>query len=237
MIETFTALLLAHALADFVLQPKAWVDSKARPLTLLKHGIVVLALSVAATGAAHPVLPALALAHVLIDAGKARLAKPGLAAFLADQAAHLATLAAAASLLPTLWQTGLWGAAPPALLHVMALCAGAILATRAGQFAVEFLMKAHAPADAMSDGLPQGGATIGLLERTLIFVLILAGELGAIGFLIAAKSILRFGTVSESRSASEYVIIGTLASFGWAILAALAARELAALLEIVSPSP
>lgn len=66
-------------------------------------------------------------------------------------------------------------------------------------------------------GLVDGGKWIGLLERTLIFVLIMAGEFQAIGFLIAAKSILRF-QYSKERSHSETVIIGTLASFAWAIV-------------------
>ncbi len=239
MTATFAALLFAHLLADFVLQPKSWVAAKAQPLTLLKHGIIVLALSVTATGAVHPALVALALLHMLTDLAKATLAKPGLAAFLADQAVHLATIAGIMVLVPGLWASGLWADAT-GLAQVMAYGAGLILATRTGQFAVDFLMKAQTPAGASLDGLPKGGATIGLLERALIFVLILAGEMAAIGFLIAAKSILRFGTVSESRAASEYVIIGTLASFGWAILAALATRELAGLLpplEIAPRSP
>ena len=37
-----------------------------------------------------------------------------------------------------------------------------------------------------------------------------------IGFLVAAKSVLRFEAAREAVKA-EYVIIGTLASFGWAI--------------------
>ena len=50
--------------------------------------------------------------------------------------------------------------------------------------------------------------------------MILGGLPEGIGFLIAAKSVLRFGTVREEAKLSEYVIIGTLASFGWALLAA-----------------
>ena len=46
------------------------------------------------------------------------------------------------------------------------------------------------------------------------------------------KSILRFGTVKDDRRVSEYVIIGTLASFGWAILWASAT---AALLDLLPP--
>jgi hypothetical protein len=41
-----------------------------------------------------------------------------------------------------------------------------------------------------------------------------------VAFLIAAKSILRFGTVQKDRAASEYVIVGTLASVGWSMVTA-----------------
>ena len=77
------------------------------------------------------------------------------------------------------------------------------------------------------DGMPGGGKMIGLLERGLIYILVLAGLPIGIGFLVAAKSVLRFetakeGDLAENRKRSEYVIIGTLASFGWAILVSLA---------------
>jgi hypothetical protein len=52
--------------------------------------------------------------------------------------------------------------------------------------------------------------------------MVLVDQPAAIGFLIAAKSILRFDMASESRAAGEYVIIGTLASFAWALVAAFA---------------
>ena len=53
------------------------------------------------------------------------------------------------------------------------------------------------------------------------------GQPTGVTFLIAAKSVLRFNTVSGDRKASEYVIIGTLASIGWAMLTALAIVSLA----------
>ena len=91
-----------------------------------------------------------------------------------------------------------------------------------------------------NNGLRDGGRQIGLLERGLIFLFILTNLPVAVGFLIAAKSVLRFGTASRDQRTAEYVIIGTLASFGWAILAALATQ--AALdhlppLEIAAPAP
>ena len=49
----------------------------------------------------------------------------------------------------------------------------------------------------------------------MIFVLILAGQPSAIGFLIGAKSLFRFGEIGAgaSRKEVEYIIIGTLMSF------------------------
>lgn len=112
----------------------------------------------------------------------------------------------------------------------MALTAGGILASRAGGFAIGLLMAPFAAAS--PDGLPGGGRVIGQLERGLIFAMILLGQPEGVGLLIAAKSILRFGAVKDDRAASEYVIIGTLASVIWALLAA---HGTAALLSVLPP--
>lgn len=54
----------------------------------------------------------------------------------------------------------------------------------------------------------------------MMFILI--DQPTSIGFLIAAKSILRFGEIKDTsqRKVAEYIIIGTFLSFGWAILVA-----------------
>lgn len=219
MTETLAALLFAHALADFVFQTRWMVENKRRPEGLVLHGLVVLATAVAATGALDPGLLWLAALHIAIDAIKARLG-PGLAPFLADQAAHLASIGALALWRPGLWAGGLW-AEVTALPALMLLAAGAILATRAGGFAVGLLMQPLAerlPPEVTAESLPGAGRVIGLLERGLIFVLVLIGQPQGVGFLIAAKSILRYGALKDDRALSEYVIIGTLASFGWALV-------------------
>lgn len=217
MTETFAALLLAHALADFVLQTRWIALNKRRFPVLLLHGAIVLALAQAALGRVDAwELLALALLHIATDALKSRLAAPGLAAFLADQSAHLAAIAALAALRPDLWAGGIWAGLGwlPAL---MALAAGLILTTRAGGFAVGLLMRPWADDD-LPKGLTNGGTLIGLLERGLIFLLVMVGQPAGVGFLVAAKSVLRFETTSKDQRAGEYVIIGTLASFGWALL-------------------
>ncbi len=60
---------------------------------------------------------------------------------------------------------------------------------------------------------------IGILERLFVFVFVVTNHWEAIGFLLAAKSVFRFGdlTSSKDRKLTEYILIGTLLSFGIAI--------------------
>jgi Protein of unknown function (DUF3307) len=172
----------------------------------------------------------------------------GFAPFMIDQALHLVSLIALTLWMPNLWAQGLW--APGAVVTgddggilgtglwseetplpvnhlpaLMVLLTGLILSTRAGGFAVGLLMEPFAPHLGKGDAgksLPGAGRVIGHLERGLIFALVLFGQAQGVGLLIAAKSILRFGAVKDDRRLSEYVIIGTLASFGWALIVAFA---------------
>jgi len=66
----------------------------------------------------------------------------------------------------------------------------------------------------LGKGLQNAGKYIGWLERFLIVTFVWAGELSAIGFLIAAKSIFRFGEIKDKqdRQLAEYILIGTLLS-------------------------
>lgn len=172
----------------------------------------------------------------------------GFGPFMIDQGLHLVSLIALTLWLPDLWAQGLWSpgslvtgddggilgtglwsddvAVPITHLPaVMVLVTGLVLATRAGGFAVGLLMEPFAPHLGKGDAgksLPGAGRVIGYLERGLIFALVLFGQAQGVGLLIAAKSILRFGAVKDDRRLSEYVIIGTLASFGWALIAAYA---------------
>jgi len=67
-----------------------------------------------------------------------------------------------------------------------------------------------------------------MLERLLVFVLIILEQWSAIGFLITAKSVLRFSDISKAkdRKLTEYILIGTLLSFGLAILVGLGYQKL-----------
>jgi hypothetical protein len=231
MTETLAALLLAHVLADFVFQPDWMARGKRQVKPLALHGLIVLASAIAATGSLDPGLVWLAALHIAVDALKAR-AKPTLRLFLLDQAAHGLALASLAQARPDIWADGIWSA--DALLSgLLALAAGAILTLRAGGFAVGMLMAPFAaklPPKVKAESLPGAGNVIGQMERGLIFTLVLVGQPEGVGLLIAAKSILRFGAVKDDRALSEYVIIGTLASFGWALVVAYATLALLAAL-------
>jgi hypothetical protein len=75
--------------------------------------------------------------------------------------------------------------------------------------------------------LENAGEVIGILERLLIFLFVFLGKWEGIGFLLAAKSVFRFGDLKEAHDMklTEYVLIGTLLSFGMATLIALIAQK------------
>ncbi len=242
MTETFAALLFAHAITDFILQTNGMAQGKqarqAVPFTL--HIAIVAATATFALGTtAWLPIATLTAAHFIIDLAKTFAPPKRLWPFIADQTAHILAIAAISAWLPDLWSSGLWSTALPrtaALPSLMALAAGLILATRAGGFAVGLLMAPWAALD-LPKGLANGGKLIGWMERGLIFLLVIVGQTGQIGFLIAAKSILRFETASKDQQAGEYVIIGTLASFGWALAAAYATLALTGLLPPLGIPP
>lgn len=69
------------------------------------------------------------------------------------------------------------------------------------------------------------GRVIGILERILVYHLVLKSQYAAIGLVLAAKSFTRFKDL-EKRRYAEYVLIGTLASTLLAMLTAAAVEAL-----------
>lgn len=213
MLTTALALICAHLIADYLLQTSWIITNKKRPVAMGAHiAIVFITAALALRGSIGPALTLTAL-HLIIDVIKTHFAPEKLWAYLADQAAHFATIILIFFIFPqisTLWP------ADTAFNGPLATIAGLIVTVWAGGPAIGLLMQDFH--DSQGDGLPNAGRMIGMLERAVIFLLVLTGQPAAIGFLIAAKSVLRFDTASKDQKASEYVIIGTLASFGWALL-------------------
>ena len=80
------------------------------------------------------------------------------------------------------------------------------------------------------NSLASAGLWIGVLERLLIVTFVLLHQYSAIGFLIGAKSLLRFGdsTAIHPRKQSEYILIGTLLSVCFALFTTIIASKLLA---------
>ena len=75
-----------------------------------------------------------------------------------------------------------------------------------------------------SDELHNAEKIIGNTERLMTLTFVLTGDYEVVGFIMAAKSILRY---SESKTAkSEYVLIGTLLSYAIAIFLGLSIKHL-----------
>lgn len=234
MSETFLALLAAHLVADFPLQPGWMVRAKRNPAVLLLHVAVVAVTAVLALGTASawPLLTILVGTHLAMDAVKVYFLGDDFRAFAWDQMVHLAVMAGLAVAFPLTLARGFWGQLPPPQLqlYLLAICFLACVIANLPVGAI-LIRKVTAPftPDLAEDiqGLPNGGTYIGYLERALILLLILAGQPAGVGFLITAKSILRFGEVKDSRQRklTEYIIIGTFLSFGWGLMIALLTQQ------------
>ena len=243
MTEMAILLLTAHLVADFVLPTDRLSPRMGKAGAFALHIGIVLALSALALGGGWAVAAGIAAAHAAIEALR-RWALPDAArdslwAYLAGQTLHLGTITAAAALAPETLAAGLWSPLPPAALISAIYLSGLVITTLGTAPLIRGLM------EPFRGGAPQGslenaGRMIGLLERSLIFLMVAIGEPTGIGFLIAAKSILRFGAAANDTDttakikASEYVIIGTLFSFGLALFLASMTVEVLHMLDLVS---
>ena len=82
---------------------------------------------------------------------------------------------------------------------------------------------AEAQSNIQTESLSSAGKYIGILERLLVFTFIMVNHWEGVGFMVAAKSVFRFSDLAQAkqRKLTEYVLIGTLLSFGMAVLTAI----------------
>ncbi len=225
----FAKLLLAHLIGDFLLQPKRALVHKqthrAASWFLYLHAAVHFGLTLLLVWdmSFWKMAAIIAVSHLLIDLAKlytrSWFANDRIP-FLLDQLAHLAVLFAVVTY-------------PETAAAVTRILGNADWPLLAGLFFVTFpaaIINAKL-LEGLSDqiqldhtSLPGAGMMIGILERLLVFLFILLDRWEAIGLLIAAKSVFRFNDLKESnnRKWTEYILIGTLLSFGMAMAAGLA---------------
>jgi hypothetical protein len=220
----FVKLLLAHLFGDFLLQPTSWVldkeKKKHRSIYLYLHTFLHFILAWVLVGkiAFGWYALALAITHGCIDFLKLyfQTQKTKRTWFSVDQILHLIVIVAITLIYNntpidnTAFNNSFW-----------IVFTGIILLTKPTSIIIKNIISIWTPENkTKDDSLQNAGNYIGILERLFVFCFILTGHFEAIGFLLAAKSIFRFGDLKEAkdRKLTEYVLIGTLLSFGIALL-------------------
>lgn len=216
--------LIAHIVADFYAQPECISRGKHeyifRSWHIYVHALVVFVMSALMTPARGFILwaGAIAVLHFGIDAAKCALErvfgqKNHRILFFADQILHLAVIWAA-----VLFYMRTGGAisgyciADIFTTHDLLVFVGFLLCLKPANVFIRVCL-ASLPTVGVSlkdESLQKAGRWIGSMERMLTFSLVLLGEYTAIGFIIAAKSVLRYSAADKA----EYVLVGTLMSFG-----------------------
>ena len=230
----FIKLLLAHLLGDFIWQPNSWVaDKEAKKhksiylyLHILLHGILAALLAGEIQFIPYAIL--IAVTHGAIDLIKLNFQKSTTKRtwFVVDQIAHILILIGIVFLYKNKTIELLWFGN-----QFWILITGLLFITKPTSIFIKTIISIWSPEESNShidNSLASAGNYIGILERLFVFGFILTGHFEAIGFLLAAKSIFRFGDLKEAkdRKLTEYVLIGTLISFGIAILTGLIVQAL-----------
>jgi hypothetical protein len=222
--SVFLPLLTGHLVADFWLQPGSWVQHKRE--NGWKSGKLILHAGLASI---LPVIftfqlslwwffPVIFILHFITDIFKSKL-KDTIPAFLADQLLHIVVLWILA-----IYVTDSTISENAATFWIYA--AGFVLVTNPAGIFTGMFLNAVIP-NKNKKSKHDISAWIGILERILILIFILAGQFAAIGFLIAAKSIFRFNDTREDGNIkAEYFLLGTLISFTLAIAIGLLIKHL-----------
>lgn len=219
-------IILAHFIGDFLLQPQSWVTEKnnnkakssKRYIHILIHGLLVLLV----LWDIHYWLLALfvMLSHGIIDTIKLYTQKESNKThwFFIDQALHIVSIL-------VLWflffkpEINLNALVDDEKIWIYAIAL--LFITIVSAIVIRELMSSWSITlnDNDEESLKNAGKYIGMLERLFVFVFVITGNWEGIGFLLAAKSVFRFGDLKESkdRKLTEYILIGTLSSFGIAV--------------------
>lgn len=220
----FFKLILAHLVGDFLLQPSSWVKAKEqqklRAWQLYVHAGVHGALSWLLIWDVSFWKWALliALVHFAIDSAKVVFQTENTRRtwFLTDQMLHVVSLCLIASWFQAVSPTSVFSS----LENHLGLLTLVLFLTKPASIFIKTVISKWTPQDNDTESLENAGKYIGILERMFVFIFIVTNHWEGVGFLLAAKSIFRFGDLKEPkhRNLTEYVMIGTMLSFGIAVL-------------------
>ena len=235
--KLLTALLLAHLISDFALQTdkscKKKLIYKICSIELYIHSAIVTILSLIAIWdrSLYAAAIFLGLSHLIIDIFKSYCKKDNLYSFVIDQALHIVIiiLCAQVCIYKYEWVAPEWYSTD--ILKCLTYATAFILSWKPANLIIKHILSQNSINIKRSDITGQtlneefrAGALIGTIERWLIIIFILLGSYEAVGFLLAAKSIIRFKETDTSKT--EYVLTGTLLSVFIAVISAIICKAL-----------
>lgn len=223
----FLKFLLAHILGDFVFQPEKWVNDKenkkVKSLSLYFHiGVHALSLLIILLLDLQQYWLGflfIIVTHYCIDLLKLYLQKKKTKRiwFFIDQVLHLFMLMIAASFYED-FQLSIENSITEKTLLLLIFI---LMVVFVSAIIIKIIITQWNPESKKEndDSLAKAGRYIGILERLFVFTFVITNHWEGIGFLLAAKSVFRFGdlTSSKDRKLTEYILIGTLLSFGFAV--------------------
>lgn len=224
-----TKLILVHLSGDFILQPGSWVKEKElrkhRSPKLYLHALIHGVLTMLLVWDIQFWIPVLiiVITHYFIDLAKVVFQKAHnkKSWFIADQLLHLLVIAA----IWYAWENPSFSLEAIDTRNLLILVTAIVFLTNPASLIIKTLISQWTPdtIPTVNASLPDAGKFIGILERLLVITFVIHNHWEAVGFLLAAKSVFRFGNLKESydRKLTEYVLIGTLLSFGIALATAL----------------
>ncbi|WP_298777823.1 DUF3307 domain-containing protein [uncultured Polaribacter sp.] len=236
----FLKFLLAHVLGDFVFQSEKWVKDKEQkkiksPKLYIHIGIhtILLLLFIKFNIQQYWLgLIIITTSHYIIDVLKLTYQKKKnkRSWFFIDQVLHVLMLVFTSILYTKSSFSFDTFFTDKTLLLIISI----LLITSVSPIIIKVFITQWNPESKKEndDSLAKAGRYIGILERLFVFVFVITNHWEAIGFLLAAKSVFRFGDLTESkdRKLTEYILIGTLLSFGLAILIGILYLQLSNLL-------
>jgi hypothetical protein len=215
-------LILAHLLTDFILQPSRWIESRRKGHfasgALYWHCLVTALVAWLLIGLRYwPVMLVIFVTHLLIDGWKS-YQKDTVGYFLADQALHLFVIFCCwyvvflhPSDINAAWQS---------INHKKnwILFTAVVFVSQPASIVIGQLTKKWRAQIPNGDGLGNAGKWIGVIERIIILALVIHHQYALVGLLLTAKGLLRFNEPNRLEVKTEYLLIGTLLSFGTAVL-------------------
>jgi hypothetical protein len=222
-------ILFAHFLADFIFQPTSWVNRKNERGIKSRYfwlhiAIHLITLSVLLWDPKlWPVILWVTFGHSILDAIKSKFSNSGIWIFLADQLLHVLIIVLVWLIY---WQQfQMFSIAASRIVNnekFWAVSLAYLLLSTPSSVLIGKMTHRWSQDTGISvgnKGLKNAGKWIGIMERLLIFTFIVINEISAIGFLLAAKSVFRFGDLKDpsDHKKTEYIIIGTFISFSIAI--------------------